>query len=134
MTSKVRHRMGDKNLLSRAPPCLGGTLRYRLHLPSLAPTPVSTRVDVRQAAGRKYNCRIFITNDEKHIVSTTHLVWEKSREKKKKEVIQEAGLYLFNVHKIAEKLFSISIATVRSRSGSLLIKLHASDNIMSTTV
>jgi hypothetical protein len=40
-----------------------GTLsRYsRLYLQSLAPTPVSRRVDVRQAAGRKNNCRIFIT-------------------------------------------------------------------------
>jgi hypothetical protein len=33
----------------------------RLHLQSWAPTPVSRRVDVRQAAGRKNNCRIFIT-------------------------------------------------------------------------
>jgi hypothetical protein len=33
----------------------------RLHLQSLAPTPVTRRVDVRQAAGRKNNCRIFIT-------------------------------------------------------------------------
>jgi hypothetical protein len=35
----------------------------RMHLQSLAgvATPVSRRVDVRQAAGRKYNCRIFIT-------------------------------------------------------------------------
>jgi hypothetical protein len=32
----------------------------RLHLLSLAPTPVSRRVDVRQATGRKNNCRIFI--------------------------------------------------------------------------
>jgi hypothetical protein len=40
-----------------------GTLSrwFRLHLQSLAPTPVSMRVDVRQAAGRKNNCRIFIT-------------------------------------------------------------------------
>jgi hypothetical protein len=30
-------------------------------LQSLAPTPVLRRVDVRQAAGRKNNCRIFIT-------------------------------------------------------------------------
>jgi hypothetical protein len=30
-------------------------------LQSLAPTPVSRRVDVRQAAGRKNNCQIFIT-------------------------------------------------------------------------
>jgi hypothetical protein len=33
----------------------------RLHLQSLAPTPVSRRVDVRQAAGRKNKCLIFIT-------------------------------------------------------------------------
>jgi hypothetical protein len=33
----------------------------RLHLQSLTPTPVSRRVDVRQVAGRKNNCRIFIT-------------------------------------------------------------------------
>jgi hypothetical protein len=32
----------------------------RLHLQS-APGPVSRRVDVRHAAGRKNNCRIFIT-------------------------------------------------------------------------
>jgi hypothetical protein len=32
----------------------------RLHLQSSAPTPVPSRVDVRQAAGRKNNCRIFI--------------------------------------------------------------------------
>jgi hypothetical protein len=30
-------------------------------LQSLAPTPVSRRVDVSKAAGRKNNCRIFIT-------------------------------------------------------------------------
>jgi hypothetical protein len=46
----------------------------RLHLQSLAPTPVSRRVDVRQAAGRKNNCRIFLRpatqHDEKHIVPT----------------------------------------------------------------
>jgi hypothetical protein len=33
----------------------------RLHLQSLAPTPVYRRFDVRQAAGRKNKCRIFIT-------------------------------------------------------------------------
>jgi hypothetical protein len=40
-----------------------GTLNYwsRLNLQSLGPTPVSRRVDDRQAAGRKNNCRIFIT-------------------------------------------------------------------------
>jgi hypothetical protein len=42
---------------------LEGTLSRwsRLHLQSLAPTPVSRRVDVRQAAGRKNNGRFFIT-------------------------------------------------------------------------
>jgi hypothetical protein len=41
----------------------GGTLSRwsRLHLQSLAPTLVSRRVDVRQAAGRKNNSGIFIT-------------------------------------------------------------------------
>jgi hypothetical protein len=33
----------------------------RLHLQSLAPIPVSRRVDVREAAGRKNNSRILIT-------------------------------------------------------------------------
>jgi hypothetical protein len=33
----------------------------RLHLQSLTSTPVSRRVDVRHVAGRKNNCRIFIT-------------------------------------------------------------------------
>jgi hypothetical protein len=34
----------------------------RLHLQSLASTPDSRRVDVRQAAGRKNNCRILMKN------------------------------------------------------------------------
>jgi hypothetical protein len=40
-----------------------GTLNrwFWLHLQLLAPTPVLRRIDVRQAAGRKNNCRIFIT-------------------------------------------------------------------------
>jgi hypothetical protein len=42
----------------------------RLRLPSLASTPISRRVDVRQAAGRNNKCRIFITHDEKHHVPT----------------------------------------------------------------
>jgi hypothetical protein len=33
----------------------------QLHLQSLAPTPVSRRVDVKLASGRKNSCRIFIT-------------------------------------------------------------------------
>jgi hypothetical protein len=42
---------------------LEGTLRRWswLHLQSYVTIPVSRRVDVRQAAGRKNNCRIFIT-------------------------------------------------------------------------
>jgi hypothetical protein len=42
----------------------------RLHLQSLASTPVSWRVDVRQAAGPKNKCRIFITTWCKHVVPT----------------------------------------------------------------
>jgi hypothetical protein len=38
----------------------------RLHLQSLAPTPVSWRVNVRLAAGRKNNCRMIITTCWKH--------------------------------------------------------------------
>jgi hypothetical protein len=56
-----------KNLLSRARLLLRaraseGTLSCwsQGHLQSLAPTPVSRRVDVRQA-GRKNSCRVFIT-------------------------------------------------------------------------
>jgi hypothetical protein len=41
----------------------------RLYLQSLASTPVSRRVDVRQA-GRKNKCRIFITTWWKHVVPT----------------------------------------------------------------
>jgi hypothetical protein len=42
---------------------LEGTLSRwsRLHLQSLAPTPLPRRVDVTQAADRKSNCQIFIT-------------------------------------------------------------------------
>jgi hypothetical protein len=51
---------------------LEGTLSRwsRLRLQSLAPTPISSRVDARQAAGRKNNCRIFITTWWKHVVPT----------------------------------------------------------------
>jgi hypothetical protein len=42
----------------------------RLHLQSLAPTPDSMRVDVRQAAGRKNNCQSLSQHDEKHVVPT----------------------------------------------------------------
>jgi hypothetical protein len=42
----------------------------QLHLQSLAPAPVSSRVDIRQADGGKNNFRIFITTLWKHVVST----------------------------------------------------------------
>jgi hypothetical protein len=42
----------------------------RLHLQSLASTPVSRRIDVRQAAGCKNKCRIFITTWWKHVIPT----------------------------------------------------------------
>jgi hypothetical protein len=38
------NRMGDQNLLSRAPPCFGRHVSA-----ALAPTPVSKRIDVSQA-------------------------------------------------------------------------------------
>jgi hypothetical protein len=55
--AEAKHRsmaslmMGDQNYYLEL---------LRLHLQSLVPTPVSRRVDVRQAAG-KNNCRIFTT-------------------------------------------------------------------------
>jgi hypothetical protein len=66
--------MGDKIYYLELLRTSEGTLSRwsRLHLQSLAPTPVSRRVDVRQAAGSKNNCRIFILSqhDEKHVVPT----------------------------------------------------------------
>jgi hypothetical protein len=52
---EASHRMGNQNLLSRAPPCFGSHVKLlsRLHLHSLTPTPVPRRVDFRQAAGRE---------------------------------------------------------------------------------
>jgi hypothetical protein len=49
-----------------------GTLNRwsRLHLQSLAPTPVSSRIDVRQAAGRKTIAESLSQHDEKHVVPT----------------------------------------------------------------
>jgi hypothetical protein len=46
----------------------------RLHLQSLPPTPVSRRFDIRQAAGRKNNCRIFITTWRQNFLYRPHLV------------------------------------------------------------
>jgi hypothetical protein len=45
----------------------------RLHLQSLAPTPVSRRFDVRQADGRKNKCLILSQHDE-NILYRPHLV------------------------------------------------------------
>jgi hypothetical protein len=42
----------------------------RLHLQSLAPIPVSRRVDVRQAAGQKIKAESLSQHDEKHVVPT----------------------------------------------------------------
>jgi hypothetical protein len=42
----------------------------RLHLQSSVPTPVSRKVDLRQAAGRKNNSQIFIRTWWKHVVPT----------------------------------------------------------------
>jgi hypothetical protein len=48
-----------------------GTLsRSRLHLQSLAPTLGSSRVDFRQAAGRKLIAESLSQHDEKHVVPT----------------------------------------------------------------
>jgi hypothetical protein len=64
-------RMGDQNLLSRVRTSEGMLSRWsRLHLQSLAPTPVSRRVDVRQAAGQKIIAESLSQHDEKHVVPT----------------------------------------------------------------
>jgi hypothetical protein len=59
---KVCHRMGDHGWYLELLRASESTLTYWswLHLQSLALTSVSRRVGVRQAAGRKNNCRIFI--------------------------------------------------------------------------
>jgi hypothetical protein len=40
-------------------------------------------------------------------------------------VIQEEGLYAYNMHNILEKHFSISIAPVRNRAGLLVMNIAA---------
>jgi hypothetical protein len=59
---EVSHWMGDKIYYLEFLRASEGTLSCwpRLHLRSLASTPVLKRVDVRQAAGRKSKCRILI--------------------------------------------------------------------------
>jgi hypothetical protein len=39
-------------------------------------------------------------------------------------MIQEEGLYVYNIYKIVDKHFNISIASVRSRGGSLVRKMY----------
>jgi hypothetical protein len=39
---------------------------------------------------------------------------------KQEQVVQEKGFYVYNMHIIVEKNFSISMAPVRSRGGSLV--------------
>jgi hypothetical protein len=66
------HRMGEQNLLSRAPPCFGRYVKplVPLYLQSLAPAPVSRTVDVRQAAGCKTMAESLSQHDEIHVVPT----------------------------------------------------------------
>jgi hypothetical protein len=60
--SIVSHRMDDQNLLSRAPTCFGRHVKLLVPVAFVVSTHSSfKKVDVRQAAGRKYNYRIFIT-------------------------------------------------------------------------
>jgi hypothetical protein len=63
----------EKNKLLRAS---DGTLSgwSRLHMQSLAPTPVSRRVDVRQAAGRKNKLLNLYHNMIKNMLYRPHLV------------------------------------------------------------
>jgi hypothetical protein len=75
----------------------------RLHLQSLAPTPVSRRVDVRQAAGRKnifINTESLSQHDEKHVVPTPL------------SGIRVGG----RRRRIVQKHFSMSIVRIRTRA------------------
>jgi hypothetical protein len=67
--------MGDHNLLTRAPPCFE---RHVKPLVPAAPTKVSRRVDLRQAAGRKKKLPNLNHNMMKN---KPHLVWGKGRMK-----------------------------------------------------
>jgi hypothetical protein len=58
---KVSHWMDDQNLELLGASKSTLSCWPQLHWQSLALTPVSERVDVKQADGRKYNFRIFIT-------------------------------------------------------------------------
>jgi hypothetical protein len=76
---KIGHRMGDQNLLSRSLPRFERHVCLRLHLQSLAPTPIPRYVGVRHVAGRKNNSRIFITTPcyDKECTGSTE--WDKDR-------------------------------------------------------
>jgi hypothetical protein len=73
-----------------------GTFNCWFRLQSLAPTAVSRRVDVRQAAGRKNSCRILTQHDKKHVVLTLF------SEKEKKQV-QKTKTSLVKVEKRKKK-------------------------------
>jgi hypothetical protein len=66
----VSHRVGDQNLLSRAPPCFG---RHVKPLVLVAFAVVGTHssskvVDVSQAAARKIIAEFLSHHDENHVV------------------------------------------------------------------
>jgi hypothetical protein len=62
--------MGDQNLLSRAPPCFGRHVKPLVLAEFAVVCTHCSFKEVRQAAGRKNNCRIFITTWRKHVVPT----------------------------------------------------------------
>jgi hypothetical protein len=91
--------MSDQNLLSRTPPCFGRHVKPLVPaaFATLAPTPISRRVDVRQVAGRKNNCRIY-HNMMKNMLYRPHLVCEKGRKKKKPINAPSVGVEAFLLH------------------------------------
>jgi hypothetical protein len=66
----ISYRIGDQNLTPQAPPCFGRHVKpSRLHLQSLAPIPVSRRVDGRRPVV-KIIAKYLSQHDEKHVVPT----------------------------------------------------------------
>jgi hypothetical protein len=63
----------------------------RLHLESVAPTPVSRMVDVRQAAGRKIIADSLSQHNEKHVVPTP---FSGIREGKRIDIRDNVGEYI----------------------------------------
>jgi hypothetical protein len=53
----------------------------RLHLQSLASIPVSEKLDVRQAVGRKNKNAESLSQLDENMLYQPHLVWEKDRKK-----------------------------------------------------